>query len=89
LINRSSKARIGILSFETYSIILSVITLILPTTFFPRDHPYYPLHVSPIMDVITMTIPVIIILYMFRPKVIQYFKKSNEQSEKQSKTMEK
>jgi len=79
LINRSSKARIGVLSFETFSIILSVITLILPTTFFPQDHPYYPLHMSPMMGVIGVIIPAMIIFYMFRPKVIQYFKKSNEQ----------
>ena len=79
LINRSSKARIGVLSFETFSIILSVITLILPTTFFPQDHPYYQFHISPVMHVINVIIPAMIIFYMFRPKVVQYFKKSNEQ----------
>ena len=79
LINRSSKARIGVLSFEIYSIGLTVITLVLPHTFFPQDHPYYQLHISPIDDLVTVIISAMIILYMFRPKTIQYFKNSNKQ----------
>jgi len=79
LINRSSKARIGILGVETFSIIIAVLGLILPITFFPQDHPYYPMHISPVTGVISVIFPAIIIFYMFRPKVIQYFKKANEQ----------
>ena len=80
LLNRSPKARIGVICFELFSVGLIVVSLIFPLGFFPEEHPYYTLSQSKIDDVFYLIIPTLIIFYMFRSKTIQYFKKSKESS---------
>ena len=73
LLNRSSKARIGIILHESYVIGSLALTIILPIAFFPQEHPYYPFSQSKIWAVFGLVIPVLIKCYCLKSSTIQYF----------------
>lgn len=65
--------RFAIIGYEGFYAVWTVVGFFFPKSFFPEEHPYYQLHISGWGEFIGLAFSVLIILYLLRPKIKQYF----------------